>query len=233
MLQNTSNTDGNYTGIWNQDADNDATNAAIIFKNLSQSNSTSSMHFLTRASGAAAAERMVILDGGNVGIGVTAPNAKLQVGDSCKINTSLGVGTDASGTTGEIRATNNITAYYSDARLKDFEGTTDTIDTYEGSVSSAIVSGSDEVCLETNNREVHAGTGSASTDVPKWLGWIDFGQFGGSAPSNPVLENAELKHPININQDLYAPLRVFTGAGYNYPSTMSGYNTCRYRQVSR
>ncbi len=31
---------------------------------------------------------------------------------------SLGVGTTASGTTGEIRATNNITAYYSDSRLK-------------------------------------------------------------------------------------------------------------------
>lgn len=32
--------------------------------------------------------------------------------------TSLGVGVAASGTTGEIRATNNITAYYSDERLK-------------------------------------------------------------------------------------------------------------------
>jgi hypothetical protein len=31
---------------------------------------------------------------------------------------SLGVGTAASGTSGEIRATNNITAYYSDDRLK-------------------------------------------------------------------------------------------------------------------
>ena len=31
---------------------------------------------------------------------------------------SFGVGTDASGTAGEIRATNNITAYYSDERLK-------------------------------------------------------------------------------------------------------------------
>jgi hypothetical protein len=31
---------------------------------------------------------------------------------------SLGVGTPASGTSGEIRATNNITAYYSDDRLK-------------------------------------------------------------------------------------------------------------------
>lgn len=32
--------------------------------------------------------------------------------------TSIGVGTGASGTGGEIRATNNITAYYSDERLK-------------------------------------------------------------------------------------------------------------------
>ena len=35
---------------------------------------------------------------------------------------SLGIGTAASGTTGEIRATNQITSYYSDNRLKDFEG---------------------------------------------------------------------------------------------------------------
>ena len=36
---------------------------------------------------------------------------------------SLGVGTGASGVSGEIRAIDNITAYYSDARLKDFLGT--------------------------------------------------------------------------------------------------------------
>ena len=35
---------------------------------------------------------------------------------------SLGIGTAASGTTGEIRATNNITAYYSDMRLKKYLG---------------------------------------------------------------------------------------------------------------
>jgi hypothetical protein len=37
----------------------------------------------------------------------------------------LGVGTAASGTTGEIRATNNVTAFYSDARLKDIAGPID------------------------------------------------------------------------------------------------------------
>ncbi len=36
---------------------------------------------------------------------------------------SLGVGTDASGVLGEIRAANNITAYYSDERLKTVLGT--------------------------------------------------------------------------------------------------------------
>jgi hypothetical protein len=35
---------------------------------------------------------------------------------------SFGVGTAASGTAGEVRATNNITAYYSDERLKNFIG---------------------------------------------------------------------------------------------------------------
>lgn len=35
---------------------------------------------------------------------------------------SLGIGTAASTTAGEIRATNNITAYYSDERLKDISG---------------------------------------------------------------------------------------------------------------
>jgi Chaperone of endosialidase len=41
----------------------------------------------------------------------------LNTGNNYQVN-SLGVGTGASGTGGEIRATNNITAYYSDDRLK-------------------------------------------------------------------------------------------------------------------
>ena len=47
------------------------------------------------------------------GSGITA----LGTGTSYQVG-SLGVGTAASGTTGEIRATNNVTAYYSDDRLK-------------------------------------------------------------------------------------------------------------------
>lgn len=44
---------------------------------------------------------------------------------SMTIGGALGVGTAASSTTGEIRATNNITAYYSDERLKNLEGPID------------------------------------------------------------------------------------------------------------
>lgn len=44
-------------------------------------------------------------------------NGNLTIAGSLQSN-SLGVGTPASGTAGEIRATNNVTAYYSDDRLK-------------------------------------------------------------------------------------------------------------------
>jgi hypothetical protein len=47
----------------------------------------------------------------NITITAAATNVNTQLA-------SLGVGTAASGTAGEIRATNNITAYYSDDRLK-------------------------------------------------------------------------------------------------------------------
>lgn len=69
--------------------------------------------------------------GSNGGTGPTGPTGSTgptgPTGPSGTITntsyqmTALGVGT-AAGPTGQIRATNNITAYYSDSRLKDFEG---------------------------------------------------------------------------------------------------------------
>ncbi len=49
--------------------------------------------------------------------GATGAVGGFSTGSNAQVN-SLGVGTSASGTAGEIRATNNITAYYSDDRLK-------------------------------------------------------------------------------------------------------------------
>jgi hypothetical protein len=55
---------------------------------------------------------------GSATTATTASTANaLATGNNYQMN-SLGVGTGASGTAGEIRATNNVTAYYSDDRLK-------------------------------------------------------------------------------------------------------------------
>lgn len=58
---------------------------------------------------------------GSAGSATTATTATtanaLNTGNNYQVN-SLGVGTAGSGTAGEIRATNNVTAYYSDDRLK-------------------------------------------------------------------------------------------------------------------
>lgn len=53
--------------------------------------------------------------------GSPGPPGGFSTNSNAQVN-SLGVNTAGSGTAGEIRATNNITAYYSDSRLKDFEG---------------------------------------------------------------------------------------------------------------
>jgi hypothetical protein len=53
---------------------------------------------------------------------ITTSDLSLGTSNSVRFG-SLGIGTSASGTTGEIRATNDITAYYSDDRLKTRIGT--------------------------------------------------------------------------------------------------------------
>jgi hypothetical protein len=58
----------------------------------------------------------IIVSGPSTSPTLSTPQA-LHTGANFQVN-SLGVGTGASGTTGEIRATNNVIAYYSDDRLK-------------------------------------------------------------------------------------------------------------------
>jgi hypothetical protein len=60
-----------------------------------------------------------IANGGTNGTTAAAAATSLGLGTASNVqHGSLGIGTAASGTTGEIRATNNVTAYYSDNRLK-------------------------------------------------------------------------------------------------------------------
>ena len=88
------------------------------------SSSTGTANYIPMWTGTVAQSTSVIYQSsGNVGISTTSPSYKLDVNGDTQLQASLGVGTTPSGTTGEIRATNNITAYYSDARLKTFLGT--------------------------------------------------------------------------------------------------------------
>jgi hypothetical protein len=54
-------------------------------------------------------------------LGPTGPAGGFTTDSNAQVN-SIGVGTAASTTTGEIRATNEITAFFSDIRLKNIEG---------------------------------------------------------------------------------------------------------------
>ena len=76
---------------------------------------------INRASAAQALTGITSIDGSSAsctGNAATATSANAtNTANNFQMN-SLGVGTAGSGTAGEIRATNNITAYYSDERLK-------------------------------------------------------------------------------------------------------------------
>ena len=76
---------------------------------------------LTDIAGLAVTDGNIIVGDGANWVAESAATARtsLGVGTGSDVQfDSFGVGTAASGTTGEIRATNNITAYYSDDRLK-------------------------------------------------------------------------------------------------------------------
>lgn len=77
----------------------------------------------TIGTGAWAATDIAITHGGTGASDAATAATNLGLGTASNVqHGSLGVGTAASGVSGEIRATNNVTAYYSDARLKDFKG---------------------------------------------------------------------------------------------------------------
>jgi hypothetical protein len=92
---------------------------------------------------------------------------------------SLGVGTAATGTNGEIRATNNITAYYSDDRLK----------TKLGNIQNAL-----EKIKSLNGFNYHAN------EIAQTLGYSKKIEVGVSAQEvQKVLPEAVVPAPIDEN----------------------------------
>ena len=107
------------TGIQVRFGNYDAGDAWTSFKTLLASDNYTS--YAPSLTGSGASGTWGINVTGSAGSATTATTATtanaLNTGNNYQVN-SLGVGTAASGTAGEIRATNAVTAYYSDDRLK-------------------------------------------------------------------------------------------------------------------
>ena len=113
--------------------------------------------------------------GGNGPTGPTGPTGGFSTNSNAQVN-SLGIGTGASGTTGEIRATNNISAYYSDPALKNFESKIDNALEkvrslsgyyfYENDVAKALGYDNDRRQVGVNAREVEAVLPEVVTTAP-------------------------------------------------------------------
>jgi hypothetical protein len=100
---------------------NQSGNATFTVTSNATNANTASTIVARDASGNFSAGTITATLSGNASSATTATTATtanaLATGNNYQVN-SLGVGTAASGTAGEIRATNNITAYFSDDRLK-------------------------------------------------------------------------------------------------------------------
>ena len=80
---------------------------------------------LTDIAGLAVTDSNIIVGDGANWVAETGATARTSLGLGTASDVqfdSFGVGTAASGTTGEIRATNDVTAFYSDRRLKNISG---------------------------------------------------------------------------------------------------------------
>lgn len=124
-----------------------------------------------RARAALSAGTGVTISGGEISIGqAVGSNSNMQIN-------SLGVGTGPSNTSGEIRAINNITAYYSDDRLK----------TRLGNIENAL----DKVCSLT-------GFYYEANDLAQSLGYKPIREVGLSAQDvEKILPEIVVPAPID------------------------------------
>ena len=133
-----------------------------------------------------------ITDGINLTTGGNVPN-KLTVGgfDNAANNGTFLISSIVAGTI--TTSGHNLANEAADSYIDDV-----TIATLSQTDMGAIVSGDDEVTMQSHNKEVHIGTGKGSTDVPKWVGYIDHKQFGTEQTAIPIIEDAELKSPTTF-----------------------------------
>lgn len=82
--------------------------------------------------------------------------------------------------------------------------------TYDSFVHNNVAS------IETVNNQAFIGVGSNQDNIPKWIGKINKGQFGGSAPSGYQIDNAALTPPKVITVDFQGTVDIYTGVSPNF-----------------
>ena len=86
--------------------------------------------------------------------------------------------------------------------------------------------------MEVNNKEAHIAMGPASTDYPRWAGYIEHKQFG-TATTTLTLEDARLTNPSafpNIYQFVEA---TFDGVRYLYGIEWQGKSVYQFNWVDK
>lgn len=96
--------------------------------------------------------------------------------------------------------------------ISDFFGTI-------GAITDQLTPGTGKtVAMEVQNDAVHVGYGKTSSEPSKWVGKIEYGQFGGTKPSGIQCVNAELAPPV-IFPVLY---KTFSDGTYLYGIQFQG-----------
>lgn len=93
------------------------------------------------------------------------------------------------------------------------------LDFYGTPAQSSLILSGNGVSIVAQNQSVHIGIRSDSSpynaSAPKWAGWIEYGQFGGSAPTSDLTSgDAELVRPSNGAGSIYVSSKsINSGTG--------------------
>lgn len=104
------------------------------------------------------------------------------------------------------------------------------LDFYGTKASSSISLSNNGVSIIPQNQSVHIGTRNDSSPynavAPQWVGWVEYGQFGGSAPTSDLISGtAELTRPSNSAGSIYVSAKS-VNAGTGVFDTLKIYEYC-------
>lgn len=81
------------------------------------------------------------------------------------------------------------------------------------------ISHSNVASIETVNNQAFIGLGNGSTNVPQWVGKVNKGQFGDTAPTGYQIEDAALTPPKVITVSFNSAVNIYTSPTQQYQTT--------------